>query len=93
MRSSAMVLFLSATTLGIPAIGQADDDFYGIVEARPSGLAGAWTIGGRRVEVTDKAELDEDDGPASVGACVSVDFEGSVVEEIETERMSRCATR
>jgi hypothetical protein len=34
-------------------------------------------------------ELDTDDGPLTVGACVSVDFEGSTAEEIESEPAAR----
>jgi hypothetical protein len=54
---------------------------------------GTWTIGGRAVEVTQGARLDEDDGPLVVGVCASVDFEDGVVEEIETERASECRRR
>lgn len=90
---SKLMIVLFATILWIPAGSQADDDFRGIVEARPTGLTGTWTIGGRAIQVTDSAKLDEDDGPAVVGACASVDFEGSLVEEIETERASKCGTR
>ena len=42
-------------------------------------------IGGRSVDVTEKTELDEDNGPLNVGACVEVDIDNGFVEEIERD--------
>ncbi|NCA91006.1 MAG: hypothetical protein EOM92_19560 [Gammaproteobacteria bacterium] len=90
MKTKLSGLFLAATVVGMPLTVDASNDFTGIVESRPAGIAGTWRIGGRAIEATATTKLDEDDGPAQVGACVSVDFEGAVVEEIETERASKC---
>lgn len=93
MKPIPIMLCVSAIALAAPAIGQADDDFFGIVESRPAGIAGTWTVGGRSFAADDRTRLDEDDGPARVGACVSVDYEGPRVEEIETEPAARCRAR
>jgi hypothetical protein len=69
-----------------------DDDFYGIIESRPAGTAGEWIISGRSFTATTETELDDDDGPLVVGACVSVDYEGSIAEEIESEERYECST-
>lgn len=68
----------------------ADDDWYGVVEVRPSGTAGSWVIGGRTFTATERTRLDTDDGPIRVGTCVSVDFEGSRAIEIESEPAREC---
>jgi hypothetical protein len=70
---------------------KASDDFYGVIEQIPEGNIGTWVIGGRSVEVTETTSLEEDDGPFVVGACVQVDYNNGVVEEIETEEQSKCA--
>ncbi len=68
----------------------AEEEFTGIVESRPESTAGTWVIGGRSIEVTESVELDEEDGPLSVGACAEVDIENGVVEEIESEPDEEC---
>jgi hypothetical protein len=67
-----------------------DEDFYGIIESRPEGKAGIWVIGGREINVTENTEFDEDHGPFVVGACVEVEFEDGVVDELETEKSHKC---
>ncbi len=69
-----------------------DDDYYGIIDSRPSGTAGEWVISGRSFTATDDTELDTDDGPLVVGACVSVDYEGSIAEEMDSEDRYECST-
>jgi hypothetical protein len=86
-----VMLFIATAALVIPMSSHADDEFYGIIESRPEGKAGTWVIGGRQVTVTDKTKLEEDHGPLVVGACVEVEHEGNVVEEIESEKKSKCA--
>ncbi len=76
--------------LWVPLISHADEECYGIIESRPDAKIGTWVIGGRNVEVTGKTELEEDHGPLVVGACVEVEYKGNVVEEIESEKMSKC---
>ena len=68
----------------------AKNDFYGIIESRPDGKVGTWVIGGRSVDVTEKTELDDDNGPLIVGVCVEVDVDNGIVEEIESEPMRKC---
>ncbi|MFP4387993.1 MAG: hypothetical protein ACLFPR_03470 [Desulfococcaceae bacterium] len=67
-----------------------DEDFYGIVEARPTGAAGTWSIGGRTFTTDSGTAIQTDDGPVSVGACVSVDFDDGRVFEIESEPLADC---
>ena len=83
----ALGVFLTAGTLHV---AHASEDFYGIIESRPDGKVGTWIVGGRAIEVTDKTELDEDHGPLRVGACVEVDMDDGVVEEIESESPQKC---
>lgn len=68
-----------------------DDDFYGIITARPAGTAGTWVIGRRNFIASSSTRLDTDDGPLTVGRCVSVDFKGDRALEIESETASDCA--
>jgi hypothetical protein len=72
--------------------GRDDDDFYGFIESRPTGTAGTWLVSGRSFTATTETELDADDGSLVVGACVSVDYEGSTAEEIESEERYECST-
>jgi hypothetical protein len=53
---------------------------------------GDWVIGSRKliVAVTAKTRFDEGNGPTVVGTCVSVDYEGSQVKVIATEKASKC---
>ncbi len=67
-----------------------DDDFYGFIEARPSGTAGTWVISGRSFTASNSTRLDTDDGPLSVGTCVSVEYEGTQAFEIESEPQRKC---
>jgi hypothetical protein len=90
MKRVITLLFLSSAGLWVPAATQAGEEFYGILETRPEGKVGTWVIGGREVAVTEKTKLEEDEGPLAVGACVEVEYEGGLVEEIESEEMSKC---
>lgn len=90
MKPLALTLYLTAVSLAVPLIGQADEDFYGIIESRPVGETGTWVISGRRVEVAQRTKLDAEHGPLVVGACVEVEFEGARVDEIESEPAYKC---
>jgi hypothetical protein len=90
MKRLITLLFLSSGILWVPSNSQADDDFYGILEKRPEGKVGTWVIGGREVQVTEKTKLEEDDGPLVAGVCVEVDYEGGLVEDIESEEPNQC---
>ena len=68
----------------------AKEDFYGIIESRPEGKVGTWIIDGRSVNVTEKTELDEDNGPLNIGTCAEVDIDNRLVEEIEGEPIKKC---
>lgn len=81
-------LFLAIASLGLIALpAAAKNDFYGIIEQRPSGKVGTWTIGGRAIQVTEQTNLE---GQLTVGTCVEVDFDDGRVEEIEAEPISKC---
>jgi hypothetical protein len=85
-----MFVLLSTFMLTLPMVGHADDDFYGKVETRPDAKVGSWTIDGRNLDVTASAELKEEAGPLVAGACVEVEMEKGIVEEIETVKMDKC---
>jgi len=59
----------------------------------PEGKTGNWIIGGRKVVVRQRTELDEDRGPFRVGACVEVEYDDREVEELETKQPERCQGR
>lgn len=90
------VALLTSSAVALPFAGPvsaqaADDDFYGVVESRPTdGSVGVWTIGGRTFTATTQTTIAEDDGPLTVGTCASVDTEGERVEEIESEPSADC---
>lgn len=66
-----------------------DDDYYGIIKSRPEGKVGEWVIGDKTINVTDAVEIEEDHGPATVGACVEVDFDDNVIDEIEVMKTDK----
>lgn len=75
----------------VAPVSHARDEFFGTIENRPKDNVGAWTIGGRTLNVTAKTELDEDHGPFVVGACVEVEHNGNIALEISTEEKKHCS--
>ena len=69
----------------------AEEEFYGVIESRPQTAIGTWVVSGRKLDVTKKTELEEKHGPLVVGACVEVEIEDGLVEEIETKKKEKCA--
>jgi hypothetical protein len=92
MKRFIFMLLIASTVLWMPWSSHADEEFYGIIESRPESKIGTWVIGGRQVEVTEQTEIDEDDGPLAVGACVQVEYKGNITEEIESEDKTKCGT-
>ena len=85
-----LLVCLSALALILPVVSQADDSFKGKVESRPGDKVGTWVIDGRKLDVTAKAELEEKAGPLVQGACVEVEIDDGIVEEIESVDMDKC---
>ncbi len=78
-----------------PDDGSDDDKVIGIVERMPNpGLIGSWMIGGVAYLTEASTQFEQDDGPFVVGACVEVEIRSqgtpAVIDEIETEEMSKC---
>ena len=90
MKRLISILVTASAMLWISPGIQAGEEFYGILESRPEGKVGTWTIGGRQVAVTEQTKLEEGDGPLVVGACVEVEYKGDTVKEIETEESYKC---
>ncbi len=67
-----------------------DDDFYGIIQSRPTGTSGTWVIGGRSFLARHNTPPHSDDGPPNLGTRVSVDYEKSRAFEIESEPARDC---
>ncbi|MDI1309660.1 MAG: DUF5666 domain-containing protein [Methylotenera sp.] len=88
---SAFLLAASCLLLNSPA--HADEEFYGTVESRPTQNAGVWIVNGQQLEVTDKTEIDQDDGPLIVGSCVEVEHKKGVVKELESVKSSKCGKK
>lgn len=81
-------LAFSSVTFTVQA---AEEEFYGVIESRPEGTnVGTWVISGRTLEVTKAAEIEQKHGPLVVGACVEVEIEDGVVEEIESKKKEKC---
>lgn len=66
-------------------------EFFGVVESKPEGRVGDWSVDGMRVVVRGTTEFDLDRGPVALGACVSIEgfalADGSV-EATEIEVIS-----
>ncbi|WP_126147528.1 DUF5666 domain-containing protein [Synechococcus elongatus] len=84
----SLLLLAIAGWITFPLAVAAKDDFYGIIQQRPSGKVGTWTISGQSIQVTEQTQLQ---GQLVVGSCVEVDFENDRVDEIEAEPMSKCS--
>lgn len=67
----------------------------GLVESRPVGLLGEWTIGGQVFVADNNTKFDFDDGPLTVGACAKVEYYviGGVkmAHEIESKHLHECS--
>ncbi|MGY1489082.1 DUF5666 domain-containing protein [Methylobacillus pratensis] len=84
------ISLLTVSTLLVSTPAMADKEFVGRIDARPAGNLGIWTISGQQVEVTEKTDIDPDQGPLVVGACVEVEHDKGVVSEIETVKPEKC---
>ena len=90
----AAVAAMMLVTMHAGVVRASDDDaeIEGVIESLPaSGLIGDWIVSGRLVHVTASTEIDQDDGPAVVGAPVEVKGElesdnSITAEEVEVER-------
>lgn len=91
MKKYLIAFVVALISMSTVQVAVADNDFYGIIEKRPEGKAGTWIIGGHSVEVTERTDLDEDNGPLKIGACAEVDIDDGKVEEIESEPARKCS--
>jgi hypothetical protein len=89
--SSWFKSLLAASCLLGSSVAMADEEFYGVIEQRPQSNLGMWVIAGQQIEVTKKTELESDHGPLAVGACVEVEHEKNVAEEIESVKPEKCS--
>lgn len=88
--SKKIRLLLTASLFVFSSSAFADEEFYGTIESRPTTNTGIWVISGQQVEVTDKTDLDADNGALIVGACVEVEHDKGVAEDIETMKPAKC---
>ena len=91
MKKYFFALTIVCFALNVFQVSVAKDDFYGVIESRPDGKIGTWSIGGRSIEVTENTHLDEDNGPLKPGVCVEVDIDNGKVDEIESEPAEKCS--
>ncbi len=89
MRKVVTLMIMAIFVLGV-GNALADEEFYGVVKSMPEkGYMGQWEIDGKTVQVTEKTEIDEDNGKLAVGSYVEVEgvtAEGKfIASEIETE--------
>jgi hypothetical protein len=91
MRLTFMGLAICAV-LAMPPVGWASDpnEHTGRLESRPEGKVGTWVVGGRKVEATEKTQLEDEYGPIRVGGCVVVEFSGKRVAFIKSEEENKC---
>jgi hypothetical protein len=66
------------------------DEFYGTITTMPHGMLGTWVIDAREVYVNERTRIEEEDGPAKVGARVEVkgsyQKETFIARKIEVKR-------
>lgn len=82
------MLTVSGMLMSSPVM--AGSEFKGRIDERPTGNVGIWTISGQKVEVTEKTDIEPDQGPLVVGACVEVEHKKGVATEIETIKPEKC---
>ncbi len=92
-RSFTSALLMVASCLVFSNLSFASEEFYGTVESRPTENPGIWVVSGQQVEVTDKTEIENDNGPLVVGSCVEVEHKKGVVKEIESAKPSKCGKK
>ena len=85
--------FFVSACIFLNVSANASEEFYGTVENRPTENLGIWTISGQQVEVTDKTDIENDNGPLVVGSCVEVEHNKGVVEEIESAKPADCGKK
>ena len=86
--SIASLLTVSSLLFTSPVM--AGSEFKGRIDARPAGNVGIWTISGQQIEVTEKTDIEPEQGPLVVGACVEVEHKKGVATEIETIKPEKC---
>ena len=88
-QSAKLILILFIMSVSY-ACSDDDVEHTGILENRPVGQVGVWVIDGQPYAVSKKAELDEENGPLGIGACVEIELDGKIVKEIETKDPDDC---
>ena len=91
MKYTNLILIIFLLFIFTQPISADEIEYKGIIESRPTGIAGNWIIGNRVYKATENTKIDEEKGPLKVGACaeVEIDKKGKVTE-IETEPMRKC---
>ena len=95
MKTSHKVLSMilpAALIITTASCSDKEVEYTGILDHRPEGKDGMWVIDGKSFSVTEDVELDEDDGPITVGTCVGLDMVDGDVREIESAEMEDCQT-
>ena len=87
------IVLLAASFIAFSNLAYADEEFYGTIESRPTTNIGIWIISGQQVEVNDKTDLDADNGALVVGACVEVEHDKGVAEDIESMKPAKCSNK
>ena len=82
-----LILFIMSASY---ACSDDEVEHRGILENRPVGQVGVWVIDGQPYAVSKKAELDDENGPLGIGACVEIELDGKIVMEIETKDPDDC---
>ena len=86
-RNPAMLILLAVL---MASCADNEVEYTGVLEHRPEGKDGMWVIDGKSYSVTDAVDLDEDDGPLEIGACIELEMIDGDVREIETQNMEKC---
>jgi len=87
MKLLSVIVFSVCAFLLAPPLSHAIEEHTGTLESRPEGKAGTWVVGGRRLEATDKTELEAEYGPIKVGGCAVVEVRGET-RAVHQERRS-----
>lgn len=90
MKYLSLFLFVFLLFLSTQPSISAEEEYTGIIESRPEGVAGTWVVGGNSYNATEKTKIDEEKGPLKVGACAEVEIIDGKFTEIETVSPKKC---
>jgi hypothetical protein len=93
------LLLLLWFTMPVAMASPTDNDdgwpeWYGLLESRPSGVAGEWVVGGRTFTATSATVVEQEHGTLQIGVCTEVKYRviasGYQAIKISSEEHHKC---